>query len=110
MALIQTELTDEQKIERTRAALDLHLSEGAKELYYRSQCIWKLFWANDVSCQAVFDSFGADALSMAKMLAQAKAMIEAISPEIWTLQRPGVVTAVLVDGQPNGHVTVVLNP
>jgi len=48
---------------------------------------------------------------MAKLLGQAKTMIDAIDPSLWRLERPGTVTPeVGEDGAPTGHVTVTLNP
>lgn len=113
MGLIQTELTAEQKKIKTRAELNLHLKNGADELYYRAVQVWKLFWENPdgLSCQGVFDSFGSpDALTMAQLLGQTKALLDKIDPDLWQLARPGAVTPVIgEDGKPTGAVTVTLN-
>ena len=111
MGLIKTDLTTEEKLARTRADLDKIMTAGSRELYFRAEQVWTLFWRNPqgLTCQEVFDSFGTHALSMAQLLLQAKALIEKIDPSIWQLERPGTVTPVLVDGQPNGSVMVTLN-
>jgi len=112
MALIQITLTEAEKLARTRAEIDVHLGQGAKDLYYRATQIWALFWANPqgLTCQQVFDSFGPQALDMAMMLNSSKLLIDKVDPTIWELTRPGTVTPVLVNGVPNGSVTVTLNP
>lgn len=112
MALISNNLTEEQKLLKTKGELDALLMGGARSLYCYASQVFTQFWSNPqgLSCQQVFDIFGADALAMAHLLLSAKAMIDKIDPTMWKLDRPGVVTPILgEDGKPTGFVSVALN-
>ena len=112
MGLILEQGTKEQKQTKSRLELNTLMLNGAEDLYAKSQSIWKLFWANPdgLSCQDMFDSFGADALAMAQLLDSAKTLITKVNPTLWTLERPGTVTPVIGgDGKPTGYVTVTLS-
>lgn len=114
MALIKpdakVELTLEQKQAKAREELNTLMVRGATDLYQTSTFIWEKFWANpDLSAQEVFDSFGSDALAMAKMLSQVKGIIDKIDDTMWKLARPGTVTPIVVNSIPNGYVKVTIN-
>lgn len=107
----KVELTLEQKQAKVREELNALMFRGAADLYQTSTFIWEKFWANpDLSAQEVFDSFGADALAMAKMLGVVKGqIIDKVDDTMWKLKRLGTVEPVLVNGQQNGHVKVTMN-
>lgn len=89
MSLIQNELSKEQKSERTRAEIEKLLLTGCDELYLRSKFIFDLVWDNKhgLTPQEVFDSFGTEALSFAKLFGLTEKLVKMIDDR-WNLVRP----------------------
>lgn len=112
MGLIQTELTNEQKILKTRAENDSLLLAGAAQLSLQHKAIWYNFWKNPygLTCQQVCDLYGNDILAILQLAAQAKAIIVAVAPDQWDVPDLGTITPILDDEHhPTGGVTVTLN-
>ncbi len=112
MSIIDSEMTLEQKQEKTRYELKAHMINGARDQYTRMQLGWGYVWNNPygLTPQQVADSLGTKALAVFQLQALAKSVVDAVDPTIWQLgARPGTITPVLVDGVPTGCVTIVMN-
>lgn len=113
MGLIKTDLTLEEKQDKTRIEMEAHMLNSSREQYYRMQKSQSYILNNPygLTPQEVADAFGNRAAALFQLRAKAKDIIDAVDSSIWQLEPfPGTITPVLDDdGHPTGLVTIEIN-
>ncbi len=112
MAIIESEISVEEKQVKTRLDIQQHLIQGARDQNTRAIAGWGYLWRNPygLTPQQAADSLGTKALAIVQLQLAAKAIVDAIDPAIWSVPAAqGTVTPVCVDGHPTGAVIIVMS-